>query len=109
MKGVGIEGWPLYHFERVGRHCVFGAGFFVFAVAGFEEAVCPGVPMIPVEHTGDGEVWVECGWVGDIPDESINPGHISREPCWVESADYGGGIDEVAVTMMYCQYELGTI
>lgn len=58
----------------------------------------PAVPVVPVEHAVDGEVVVERRGVGDVADEGVHVGCVGGEPGWVEVADYGGGVDEVAVT-----------
>lgn len=57
----------------------------------------PAVPVEPVKVAGDGEVRVEWGGVGEVPDEGVNPGFVGGEPGGVEIPDYGGGVDEVAV------------
>jgi hypothetical protein len=56
------------------------------------------VPVVPVEHAVDGEVVVQGRGVSDVSDEGVHVGCVGGEPSWVEVADYGGGVDEVAVT-----------
>ena len=62
--------------------------------------------MIPVEHTRLREEVVEGGRIRDIPDESVDPGFVSGEPGWVESTNYGGSIDEVAIARNVSQYQV---
>jgi hypothetical protein len=61
--------------------------------------VCPRVAVVPVEIAGDGEIGVGRGGVGAVTDESVYPGAVGGEPGRVEIADYGGGVDEVAVAV----------
>jgi len=56
---------------RVGVVVVFGGGFLVFAVTGFEDTFGPGVAMPPVEAAGDGEVGVFVARVGDLDVEKL--------------------------------------
>jgi hypothetical protein len=55
------------------------------------------VSVVPVEHAGDGEIGDQRGGVRDVANEGVNVGCVCWEPGWVEGADYGGGVDEVAV------------
>ena len=55
--------------------------------------------VVPVKIAGDGEIGVGRGGVGIVTDESVYPGALGGEPSWVEIADYGGGVDEVAVAV----------
>ena len=60
--------------------------------------------MIPVEHTRHREEVVESGRISDIPDEGVDPGLVIGEPGRVESTNYGGSIDEVAIARDVSQY-----
>lgn len=60
--------------------------------------------MIPVEHTRHREEVVGGGRIGDIPDEGVDPGLVIGEPGWVESTNYGGSVDEVAIARNFSQY-----
>ncbi len=60
--------------------------------------------MIPVEHTRHREEVVGGGRICDIPDEGVDPGFVVREPGRVESTNYGGSIDEVAIAGNVSQY-----
>jgi len=58
--------------------------------------------VIPVEHTRDREVRIKRGGIGDVSDKSIDPVLVGWEPSRVESADYRGSIDEVAIAANLC-------
>lgn len=60
----------------------------------------PGVSMVPVKGSGNGEVWVQGRRVGSVTDQGIDVVFVSGEPRRVEVADDSGGQNEVAIVEM---------
>ena len=55
------------HLERVGRHCVLGGTFLVFAIHRGKKALGLAVALEPVEGTPGGEVRIAGERVGVVP------------------------------------------
>jgi len=86
------------HLQRVREHGVFAGALFVFAVGGLEKPFRPGVAVVPVKGTGEGEERIGRGGVASIPYQGVDPGFVRAcgEPAGIEVGDYGSGMDKVA-------------
>lgn len=98
------------HLDRIRGHAVFGRGLLVFAIEGFVQAVCPGMPVVPVEHPAHREKRVLRRGICNVANKRIHVVSVASQPAGIEVSDHGGGVDEVpvvkVVVVIICSAEI---